>query len=981
MKRAINALRISAIRRLSGLIFLLIAASLLSACGVSDLASLAGFGQQVAQQTVATTIGARQADDPMHAVEGYLRQYQPGLEPRLFQTTHIYDRHGRLLAELMDEGRRTWVPLSRISQHLIDATIATEDSTFYTNNGIDPARIAGAALQNLQEGEIVSGASTITMQLARNLFLPPEKRYDPSVDRKALEMNIAQELTALYSKDEILEMYLNLLNYGQLAYGPEAAAQVYFGKPAAELSLAEATFLVGIPQQPANLNPYEHFEDARQRQQVVLALMVRHGYLTQAQADQTFAQGIELAGDPGLAPNLAPHFVQYVVNMLDAIYGDGFTRRAGLNIYTTLDLDIQQLAQGTVQRTVAELRPRYDLGNAALVAMRPGSGEILAMVGSADFEDDAIAGQVNVAVSPRQPGSAIKPVLYATAMNDDLLSPASVLWDTPITYTVGPGDVYRPRNYDDRFHGPVTARTALANSYNIPAVKLLDGVGVERMLEGAQAMGIRSLDQASNWYGLSLTLGGGEVTLLDLTTAFHTLASGGQYYPPTPFLAITDNLGDRVDDGVPDGGEQVITPESAFLVTDILSDNAARTPAFGVNNPLTLSRPAAVKTGTTSDWRDNWTVGYTRYLLAGVWAGNSDGHPMRNVSGVTGAAPIWRAFMEAALADPAILTTLGASPAPEDWMFYPPAGVEMRDECPPGLRCREGGEYFAPAWLAEMGDAGPLGDSVVDMPAAPVYAQSAGAQVLAGFCRMPGAIMRTVLTLPDGFDDNGVQPAPGEVAPVEEAPAADQGADPAAKRSPALTDEQALALAWILRNGSRANLGDCDTLAPRVETALRVAPEAAPELAQSGARVLIDVQAAYWPDVPPGPTPGAVELARFAGSGGAYGTYALRQPIWHDYACPGQYIMGQVLDRSGAPVAGVQLMARDQWGNVAYAISKNGAADYGRFDFPITSSTPHDIYVTVLDPAGNPVSPTVTVQHRYGEGGDAPCHYLIFQGG
>jgi penicillin-binding protein 1C len=961
----------------------LFAASLLSACSVGDIAGLAGFGQQVAQQTVATTIGARQADEPMHAVESYLREYQPGAEPRLFQTTRIYDRQGRLLAELMGEGRRTWVPLSRVSQHLIDATIATEDSTFYTNNGIDPARIAGAALQNLQEGEIVSGASTITMQLARNLFLPPEKRYDPSVDRKALEMNIAQELTALYSKDEILEMYLNLLNYGQLAYGPEAAAQVYFGKSASDLSLAEASFLAGIPQQPANLNPYRNFEAVRQRQQVVLALMVRHGYLTQAQADQAFAQGIELAGDPGLAPNLAPHFVQYVIDTLDAIYGDGFTRRAGLNIYTTLDLDIQKLAQETVQRTVAELRPRYDLGNAALVAMRPGSGEILAMVGSADFSDDAIAGQVNVAVSPRQPGSAIKPVLYATAMNDDLISPASVMWDTPITYTVGPGDVYRPQNYDERFHGPVTARTALANSYNVPAVKLLDGVGVERMLAGAQAMGINSLNQASNWYGLSLTLGGGEVTLLDLTTAFHTLASGGQYYSATPFLAITDNLGDQIDDGIPEGGAQVITPESAFLVTDILSDNAARTPAFGVNNSLTLSRPAAVKTGTTSDWRDNWTVGYTRYLLAGVWAGNSDGHPMRNVSGVTGAAPIWNAFMEAVLADPAILTTLGASPSPEDWAFTPPAGVEKRDECPPGVSCREGGEYFSQSWLTEMGDAGPLGDSVVDMPAAPVYAQSAGSQVLAGFCHMPGAVMRTVLTLPDGFGngDDDAQPAPDDDATPTDAPVADHGTDPATASSPALTDEQALAVVWSLRNGSRANLGDCDSLAPRVEAALRAVPEAAPELAQSGVRVLIDLQAAYWPDVPPGPTPGAVELARFAGSGGAYGTYALRQPIWHDYACPGQYIMGQVLNRNGAPVAGVRIMARDEWGNVAQAVSKNGAADYGWFDFMITSSTPHDIYVTVLDPAGNPASPTITVQHRYGPGGDAPCHYLIFQGG
>ena len=300
-----------------------------------------------------------------------MQTYQPGPEPRLFQTTRIYDRNGVLMAELMDEGRRTWIPLDQISPYLIQATVATEDASFYTNSGIDTKRIVGALLRNIQSGTVVSGASTITMQLARNLFMGPDQRYDQTVDRKLSEAGIAQDLTDLYTKDEILEMYLNLLNYGQLAYGPQAAAQVYFGKSAAELTLAEATLLAGLPQQPADLNPYLDFEAAKDRQRIVLDLMVRHGYLSEAEADAVHADPLVLAGDPGMAPDLAPHFVQYVVQTLDARYGPGFTQRSGLNITTSLDLDIQQLAQEAVSSNVAQLRPQYGLSNAALVAMLP----------------------------------------------------------------------------------------------------------------------------------------------------------------------------------------------------------------------------------------------------------------------------------------------------------------------------------------------------------------------------------------------------------------------------------------------------------------------------------------------------------------------------------------------------------------------------------------------------------------------------------
>ncbi|MCB0060617.1 MAG: transglycosylase domain-containing protein, partial [Caldilineaceae bacterium] len=602
----------------------------------------------------------RAGADPMNAVEEYLRQYQPGPLPRLFQTTRLYDRHGALLAELMDEGQRTWIPVNEVARDLINATVATEDATFFANSGVDPMRMVGAVVRNVQDGQISSGASTITMQLARNLFLGPEQRYDQTVDRKLLEIGLAQELTQLYSKAELLEMYLNLLNYGNLAYGPAAAAKVYFGKRAAELTLAQASYLAGIPQQPANLDPYRNFDATKRRQRIVLDLMVRHGYLTTAAADAAFAAPLELQDNRALPPTRAPHFVQYVVDQLDQQYGVGYVRRAGLQITTTLDLPMQELAERVAANHVAAAKEPYDLSNAALVAMQPNHGDILAMVGSVDFNDPTISGQVNVALRPRQPGSAIKPILYAAALDESLISPATVLWDTPVTYTISANEIYQPRNYDDRFHGPVTVRTALANSYNIPTVKLLAGLSVATMLEKARALGIQSFNQSPEWYGLSLTLGGGEVTLLELTTAFHTLAGNGRYLPPEPILMIADSQGRPLYATEPVAPKQVLSEATAFLISDILSDNVARTPAFGPTSPLLLSRPAAAKTGTTTDWRDNWTVGYTKYLVAGVWAGNSDGRPMRNTSGVTGAAPIWHDFMEGVLADPSLLSLLGA---------------------------------------------------------------------------------------------------------------------------------------------------------------------------------------------------------------------------------------------------------------------------------------------------------------------------------
>jgi penicillin-binding protein 1C len=931
--------------------------------------------------TDSAALAIRAGADPMNAVETYLEQYQPGPLPRLFQTTRLYDRHGVLLAELMDEGRRTWVALDKISPHLIDATIATEDATFYANSGIDPFRIVRALLRNVQEGQVFSGASTITMQLARNLFLGPDQRYDQNFDRKLLEAGLAQQLTQLHSKGELLEMYLNLLNYGNLAYGPEAAAQTYFGKSAADLTLAQATLLAGIPQQPANLDPYRNFDATKRRQRIVLDLMVRHGYLTTSEADAVFAEPLNLQDKRALAPNLAPHFVQYVVETMDQKFGADYTKRAGLHIQTTLDLTMQKLAQQLVARKVTELREPYDLSNAALVAMRPNSGQILVMVGSADFADPAIAGQVNVARSLRQPGSAIKPVLYAAALDDNFVSPATVLWDTPITYTVSAGQIYTPRNYDARFHGPVTVRTALANSYNIPTVKLLDALGVSRMLTAARTLGITSLQEDPNWYGLSLTLGGGEVTLLELTTAFHAFASEGNYWPATPILALADTQERPLFLEAAPEPTRVLKAETAFLISDILSDNVARAPAFGEQSPLRLSRPAAAKTGTTTDYRDNWTVGYTRYLVAGVWAGNSDGRPMRSTSGIIGAAPIWHDFMEMVLSDSVMLTTLEAPSDEVAWQFVPPATVAQRPDCPPGVRCRDGGEYFTAAWVQATGSAGVLADSMEAFKSAPVYVQQESQSRLIGFCGMANAAERRVLRTNDAIGLPRLTQTLGLTGSLALSTTTPLTAAVAGVATPTPTTLQALAwtLAYTATNNT-LNLGTCDTLKNAVQQAFALSPFTT----TATVRVVVDLAAAGNPTVNPVAGEGSVDVATLtpaSGPGASGRRYAIAGAIENNSDCPGSYVMGRIINDDKAPVAGVQVHLRDEWGNEAYAVSKSGANDYGRFDFPIGSGAPHNLYLTVMDGTGNPVSATFTIPHKQGNAGDAPCHHIVLQGG
>jgi hypothetical protein len=687
---------------------------------------------------------------------------------------------------------------------------------------------------------------------------------------------------------------------------------------------------------------------------------------------------------------------------LDAELGAGYTRRAGFQVITTLDLELQRFAQGIVAQRVVDFQAIFDMSNAALVAMQPATAEVLVMVGSADFNNDAIAGQVNVAISPRQPGSAIKPVLVAAALQDDLVSPASVIWDIPVTYTVGLPEslggavsnqsdlLYRPRNYDERFHGPVTLRSALANSYNVPMVKLLDRLGVPRMLEVARALGISSLAQEDDWSGLSLTLGGGEVTLLDLTTAYHTIANGGLYRSPQFVRELRDSNGEVIAEevlaldqaaepaveGQPQEGDAVLDPAVAFLVTDILADDTARQPAFGASSPLVLSRPAAAKTGTTSDYRDNWTVGFTRYVVTGVWAGNSDGRPMQSASGVTGAAPIWHDFMEGILSQPDLLARLEAPADGAAWQFVPPSGIERLDSCPPNLSCRTGGEFFRLTWLDTMGEAGPLGDSVGQLASAPVYVQQAEQSRLAGFCGVQDGALRTMLLLPGmgAFEQESETPLPAFFEVSAEA----EGIE--GVQIPAMTLAQRHVLAWAVRQGAPVYLGPCELLQEYLPAALALeAQEGDAEL-----RVVVDLAAAGDPNAvaiaPDGAVPVEAIQRAVAVEGLVGGAVGVADGIIHDASCPGNYVMGVVVNGAGAPVANVRLMMTDGWGNQTFAVSKSGAHDFGMFDFPIYGDGPQNLQLVVVDGNNNAIGTPVIVPHRMDAASDTPCHHLTIRG-
>jgi penicillin-binding protein 1C len=589
------------------------------------------------------------------------------------QTTKIYDRKGRPLFDIVDEqtGRRHEVELSQISPWVISATIAVEDSGFYSNIGVEPLAIVRALKINLgSEGQ--SGASTITQQLVRRVNLP--EKDEQTLARKVREAVQAVRFTQAYTKDDILKMYLNDIPYGHRAFGIEAAALTYFNKSSKGLSLAEAALLAGLPQQPSRLDPFVSPDLAKARQAVVLDLMAKQKMITQQDADDNKTQ--ELTQDAAAAANQAPkilqlssynpkiqapHFVYYVKDYLEKMYGPE-ADTAGLIVTTTIDLDVQAAAEKVARDRIEELR-RQKATNASIVIMKPGTGEILAMVGSVDYYNKAIDGQVNVATRERQPGSSFKPLTYVTAFKKGW-TPGTTLMDV-LTAFPNPGQKpYTPNNYDGRDHGWVTVRESLGNSYNIPAVKALQFAGVQEVIDTAHDMGIHGLNRGLGWYGLSLTLGGGEVTLLDMTNAYSTFANGGVEVEANPILRIEDPQGRIINcnkayvtpsgacssqqqQRFSDGNGQVLDPRHAFMITSILSDNKARSSAFGPNSPLKMSFPASVKTGTTDDNRDSWTMGYTPNLTVGVWVGNSNNAQMLKVTGAIGAAVIWHNMMDA----------------------------------------------------------------------------------------------------------------------------------------------------------------------------------------------------------------------------------------------------------------------------------------------------------------------------------------------
>jgi penicillin-binding protein 1C len=629
-----------------------------------------------------------------------------------FETTRILDADGNLLYEILDPnaGRRTYTRLQDISPYMLAATLATEDEDFYTHPGFNIYAIFRAFTQNYSTGEVVSGASTITQQLARALLFTPEEASEQSYLRKVREAILASEITRRYTKDEILELYLNEIYYGNLAYGVEAAAETYFGTTANQLTLSQASFLAGLPQAPSVYDVYTNRDITLSRQQSVLNLMVKlsteHSCIYVSNNIQRVCVSLEEAAAAGLetldysfnSPDVQiryPHWVQYIRSLLEDQFDSQTIYRSGFTVYTTLDPELQDMAQETLSRHVAELADKH-VGSGALVAIRPSDGHILAMVGSADFYNEEIDGQINMAVSPRQPGSSIKPLTYAAAFEKGW-TPSTLIWDVesefpPSGNSDDPRPPYIPNNYDHRFHGPVTARTALANSFNVPAVKTLNFVGIydnpdtpeaEGLVAFAHRMGITDFN--GDQYGLALTLGGGEVKLLDLTHAYAIFANQGRRVTPVAITKIVDFQGTVVYEAPAPSVEQVIRPEHAYLISSILSDNQARSPMFGANSVLNLPFTVAAKTGTTDDSRDNWTLGFTPDLAVGVWVGNPDNTEMQGTSGVTGAAPIWAEFMQQG-----INYLVGGNPS---W-FVQPSGIVEKVICTisgaePSQHCNE----------------------------------------------------------------------------------------------------------------------------------------------------------------------------------------------------------------------------------------------------------------------------------------------------
>ena len=604
-----------------------------------------------------------------------------------FQTTKLFDRNGTLLYEIIDPtgGDRQWVRLNDISPYLRCATVANEDRRFYENEGVDIRGLARAVVSNLQGGQ-TQGASTIAQQLVKNAITPPEERAGPkrTTTVKAREALLAMEISRRYEKQTLLEWYLNTNFYGSLAYGIEAAARVYFGKSARDLTLAEAAMLAPIPQYPKQ-NPFDNPVPAKDRQAIALdamveatALGVRDCAVSPQMAADAKRETLKLTSKQQRFNILAPHFSVYARDRAIELLGDHLgigtdaatqlVNRGGLKIYTTLDLPADDEIRRIANEKVAALQAQgKDVNNASVVALKPGTGEIVSMVGSLDYFNDAIDGKYNVATGLRQPGSSFKPITYLELLRQGA-SPATLFWDVRTEFDAGGEIPYTPENYDRKYHGPARMRQALSRSYNIPAVDALMRAGIGNVIRTAHKLGINDLDEGLEFYGPALTLGGGEVKLLDMAYLYATIANGGSMIgaprassskrpgfrdlDPVAILRVEDAKGNVLYEYKPAVNPSLLGPNSrqlTYLVASMLNDPQSRAPAFGYPSVLDLEngRPAAVKTGTTNDNKDNWTMGFTPDYAVGVWVGNTDNSPMnRSVTGLSGAAPIWHDVME-----------------------------------------------------------------------------------------------------------------------------------------------------------------------------------------------------------------------------------------------------------------------------------------------------------------------------------------------
>ena len=601
---------------------------------------------------------------PLSAYSWYRNLPQPILLSQITnRSTKILDRKGRLLYEIYVDRKYDPVLLTDIPKNVIDSTLAIEDSEFYTHKGVRPLSIIRAAKATFFDSS-VQGGSTITQQLVKNVLLSPER----TVSRKVKEIFLALLVETQYSKNEILELYLNNIAYGGTSWGIQSASKKYFDKDVRDLNLAEASFLAGLPSSPSVNSPFSgNLEISKQRQRLVLDRMVKLGYITRLDADE--ASNAELTFASQKSYIRAPHFVNYVKTQLYEKYGQHLVDFGGLTVTTTLDLDVQEKAQEIVTNGVKESAD-LNISNGASAIIDVRSGGILGYVGSVDYFSEN-GGAFDVVTASRQAGSAAKPITYALAFEKGL-TPASFIDDSPITFQ-SYGQTYTPVNYDGKFHGVVSLRQALANSYNIPAVKLVKNLGVENMVALANKMGLKNWKFDSS-YGLSVTLGGKEVRLLDLTNVYATLARSGVYRDVTSFISIKDANGFEIYNKNDQKEERAISDGISYLVTNILSDNYARSGAFGFNNSLNIPKhTVAVKTGTTDAKRDNYTFGYTPSYVVGVWVGNNDNTPMNPqlASGLSGAAPIWNKIM---------LSLLNGF---ENETFSPPPSVVFRNypEC------------------------------------------------------------------------------------------------------------------------------------------------------------------------------------------------------------------------------------------------------------------------------------------------------------